>query len=74
MLASIVEVALPDASAPTNFFNEESYFKNLPFTFAVDLCTSSKNSKRTSPLPEEPLAKFLLLTCADILSLKPFRS
>ena len=74
VLASIVEVLLPDASAPINFPKEESYFKNLPFSFAVDLCTSSKNSKRSSPPPELPLAKFFLLTLALIFFLKPFRS
>jgi len=67
VLASIVEVALPDASAPTNLPNVELNFKNLPLTFAVDLCTSSKNSNRTSPPPEElPAAKFFLLTVALI--------
>jgi len=47
VLASIVEVALPDASAPINLPDEESNFKNLPFTFAVSLSTSSRNSNRT---------------------------
>ena len=72
MLASIVEVALPDASAPTNLPIVELYFKNLPSTFAVDLCTSSKNSKRTSPPPELPLAKFFLLTLALIFFFETF--
>ena len=41
----------PEASAPIHLLSEELYLRNLPSTFAVDLCISSKNSKRTSPLP-----------------------
>ena len=41
----------PPASSPTNFPDEESYFRNLPLTVAVDLSTSSRNSSRTSPPP-----------------------
>ena len=50
MSASVEPLA---ASAPTHFPDALSYFKNLLFTFAVSLSTSSKNSKRTSPPPDE---------------------
>ena len=42
---------VPPPSAPINLPMEESYFKNFPSTFADDLSTSSKNSRRVSPPP-----------------------
>ena len=42
---------VPPPSAPINLPIEESYFKNFPSTFADDLSTSSKNSRRVSPPP-----------------------
>ena len=44
-------VPTPDALAPTNFPLDDWYWRTLPFTFAVSLSTSSKNSRRTSPPP-----------------------
>ena len=41
----------PLASAPTNLPLEESYFKNLPSTFAVSSSTSSSFKRLTSPDP-----------------------
>ena len=38
-------------STPTHLPSEELYLRNLLFTFAVDLSTSSKNSSRVSPDP-----------------------
>ena len=56
---------LPLASPPTNFPLEESYFKNLPSTFAVSSSTSSSFKRLTSPDPgpcERTLYK-ISLTC-----------
>jgi len=39
------------ASAPINLPLEESYFKNLPSTFAVSSSTSSSFKRLTSPDP-----------------------
>ena len=41
----------PEASAPIHLLSEELYLRNLPSTFAVELCTSSKNSSLVSPEP-----------------------
>ena len=57
--------APPLASAPTNLPLEESYFRNLPSTFAVSSSTSSSFRRLTSPDPgpcERTLYK-ISLTC-----------
>ena len=63
---------LPLASPPTNLPLEESYFKNLPSTFAVSSSTSSSFKRLTSPDPgpcERTLYK-ISLTCL----ISPLRS
>ena len=35
---------IPTGFAPTHLLSEELYWRTLPSTFAVDFCTSSKNS------------------------------
>ncbi len=60
------------ADAPLNFPLEESYFKNLPSTFAVSSSTSSSFRRLTSPDPG-PCARTLYnisLTCL----ISPLRS
>ena len=59
----------PAASAPTNFLDEESYLRNLPLTFAVALSTSSRNSSRTSPPPDELTGPvILILSILELIS------
>ena len=55
MSSAVIAREVTDGSSPTNLPSEELYLRNLPSTFAVDLCTSSKNSSLTSPLPGETI-------------------
>ena len=53
LLPSSFTVRPAAASPPTNLLDAESYLRNFPFTLAVALSTSSKNSNLTSPPPED---------------------
>ena len=54
----------PTASAPINLPVAELYFRNLPFTSAVDLSTSSMSLILTAPPPPIPCwARFKLVMC-----------
>ena len=62
---TLSSVPTPDETAPINFPLEESYFRNLPSTFALSSSTSSSFKRLTSPDPG-PCARTLYkisLTC-----------
>ena len=54
LLPSSLTVRPAAASPPTNLLEAESYLRNFPFTLAVALSTSSRNSNLTSPPPDDP--------------------
>ena len=61
LIPAILPPPPPEASAPSHLPEVELYFKNLSFTFAVEISTSSKSWMRTAPPPPKVDSCFCIL-------------